>query len=149
MLDEFNEIIDYAIQNEKDAYKLYSYLSKKMNDQAAKKLLADLANEEKNHKIQLENFKQLGIERFKIRKVKDLKLTDHMVTDKVSLEASPQELLLYAIKKENEAYILYRELKESVEDPDSIVAFDELSKFELEHKNKLERLYDDLFNRDN
>jgi len=63
----FEEIIDFAIKREEEAYKSYGEMIKMDKTPGLKKLLAELQEEEKNHKKLLKNISPEKVKSLKIR----------------------------------------------------------------------------------
>ena len=63
---DFKEIIDFAVENEVEAYEFYRDAAVKLNDEHLKEVFGDLAKEELEHKRFLEEFASSGIETIKL-----------------------------------------------------------------------------------
>ena len=59
--EKFNEVIDFAIDGEKDAVKFYQELQQKTKFQAQKEMMKELENMEKGHIVILENIRSKGM----------------------------------------------------------------------------------------
>jgi rubrerythrin len=143
------KLIDFAIDNEIKAFELYSGMSQKVDSPAAKKMLDELAKEEAGHKSQLEAYKGTHLDKFDFQKVQDLKLSDHLVASEPKENSSIQDLFVFAMKKEKEAADLYDGLSQATDDAETKTVFEKLRAFEMGHKNKLERLYDEEYLQEN
>jgi len=145
--ESLNAILIFAIRREHDARELYVMFRDMVKDPGAKTLLEDLANQELGHKNLLENALKGGnIERIGGKKeIKDLHLGDYMVTEDVGPESSPQDVMLFAIKKEQEAYNIYHMLLGNYEGTELEELFSRLVQEELRHKETLEREYEEHF----
>ena len=149
-MTKINEIIEFAIKKEIEAYELYSSIAKSTNNQSVQKLLDELANDELGHKEALEDLSRAeDILNFDIDKVQDLKLSDHLQVTSIDEDSSLQETLVFAMKEEKGAYELYTQMSEAAETEKNATVFQKLAQMELIHKNKLETLYDDMFYADN
>jgi rubrerythrin len=118
-----------------------------VKDPGAKALLEDLANQEVSHRNILETALKGGkIDRIGGKKEpKDLHLSDYMVTEDIGPDSTPQEVILFAIKKEQEAYSIYHMLLGNYEGTELEELFSRLAKEELRHKDVLEREYEEHF----
>ena len=146
-LESMNDVLIFAIRREHDAHELYLMFRDMVKDPGAKALLEDLANQELGHKNLLENAQRGGnIERIGGKKeIKDLHLSDYMVTGDVGPDSSPQDVMLFAIKKEQEAYNIYHMLLGNYEGTELEDLFARLAQEELRHKETLEREYEEHF----
>jgi len=142
-LKSFKEIIEFAIKREEDAIRSYGEMAEKTNMPGLKKLLLDLQSEEKNHKKMLENISQEKLKSYEVKKVPDLKITDHLLEEPMEPEMNFQELLIYAAKKEQRAADLYSELASQAQDEDMKKTFEFMVQQEKSHKLKLEKEYED------
>ena len=144
------EIINFAIEKEVEAYQLYSSTAQRVKDTSAKKLLEELAEEERMHEKSLKDLsKAAELMSVEIKSVPDLKISDHLVESSIDAESDIQEVLIFAMKAEKAAYELYSELVKTATEDVHKSAFTRLAQMELIHKNKLEALYDDMFYSDN
>jgi rubrerythrin len=146
-LESMNDVLTFAIRREHDAYELYLMFRDMVKGPGAKALLEDLANQELGHKNLLENALKGGnIERIGGKKeVKDLHLSEYMVTEDVGPDSSPQDVMLFAIKKEEEAYNIYHMLLGNYEGTEIEELFSKLAQEEQRHKETLEREYEEHF----
>jgi rubrerythrin len=142
-LKRFEEIIHFAIKREEDAIRSYGEMAEKTRMPGLKKLLTDLQSEEKNHKKMLENINQEKLNSYKLKSVPDLKITDHLLEEKMEPDMNFQELLIYAAKKEQKAADLYSEMASQTEDEDLKKMFEFMVQQEKSHKLKLEKEYED------
>jgi rubrerythrin len=145
--ESLNDVLTFAIRREHDARELYLMFRDMVKDPGAKALLEDLANQELGHQKLLENaLKGEEIERIGGKKaVKDLHLSDYMVTEDIGPDSSPQNVMLFAMKKEQEAYSMYHMLLGSYEGTEIEDLFSRLAREELHHKEILEREYEEHF----
>ena len=142
-----NDVLTFAIRREHDARELYLMFRNMVKDPGAKALLEDLANQESGHQKLLENaLKKGNVEHLGGKKeVKDLHLGDYMVTDDIGPDSSPQNVMLFAIKKEQEAHDMYQMLLGNYEETKLEELFSGLARAELHHKEILEREYEEHF----
>ncbi len=77
--------------------------------------------------------------------VKDLHLSDYMVTEDIGPDSTPQNVMMFAMKKEQEAYNMYQMLLGNYEGTEIEDIFSRLSQQELHHKEILEREYEEHF----
>ena len=148
-----NDIIRIAIQREIEAYDLYAQAAAQTDLPVAKDILNELAAQEQGHRNRLERiiegntFERLS--RVQKRKVEDLKITDYLVEVPLRADSDLQDILIVAGKRERASFELYSALARVAEDDDTRKLFDFLAGEELGHKNRVERLYDELVYQDN
>ena len=141
----YNEIIAFAIDKEQEAVELYSDLADRAQSPSGKILFKELADMEKGHKTKLE---KLDIKYFSSQELKqpeDLKIADYLVDVELTPDASYQDIVLFAAKREKAAFELYSDLARIYTTiPDIKKIFDVLAQEEAYHKLKLEREYDEV-----
>ena len=144
------EIIDFAIKKEVEAYELYTSVANNTDNPSVKKLMVEIANDELGHKKALENLSEGKVLlNYDIDQVPDLKVSDHLIAHPIDEKSDIQEVLTFAMKEEKAAYELYQQMSKAATDEKHITIFQKLSQMELIHKNKLESLYDDMFYSEN
>ncbi len=129
------EALRIGIQSEIDAYHYYKDAQKHFNDREAKELLAALANEEKKHRLRLEEeYARLSGKRLLyINLPKKRRLAKPFLP-----EASDLEILSVAIEQEREARDFYEKAAKRTIDPQGRLVFEELIKEEQRHFDLLE-----------
>jgi len=145
------EVLKRAAAKERAAHKLYSDLSGKIDDAAARGLLKDLAAEEKRH---VKMVSDVAGGRKKINEkitgvAADLHITEYLKPAKLSARASFQEVLIYAMKREVQAISAYTAMANAVKSPQIKKMCRFLATQEKAHKLRLERFYDDVIYREN
>ena len=138
----FQEIINFAIEREKEAYKAYGKMIERAETPGLRKLLSELQAEEKGHKRLLQNISKEKIESFKIKEVEDMKITDSLAEEKPSEDMNFQGLLILAAKKEKKAIDLYTSLGKKAKTEELKKLFDFLVQQEKTHKLRLEEEYE-------
>ncbi len=134
-------VIDFAIDEERNACKLYSSAAKKAVNGKLTALLSDMAKMERGHAAKLQAFKEGRIEEIGREKVKDLKIGDYLVDVEIDEESSIQDIMIFAIKSEMKARSLYMKLSDLFNGKDEKALFSKLANEELRHKNHLEEAY--------
>jgi rubrerythrin len=140
-----DEILDYAIKLEQDAVTLYTRLADNAKRPEIKKAFLDFADEERGHEARLKRFKS-GETSLKLPgddKILDLKILDYNVDIKLEPSSSYQDILLFAMRQEKQAFRLYTDLAARTEDPDTKSLFLKLAEEEAKHKLRFEIEYDD------
>ncbi len=141
--ETIDDVLDFAIGNEQDAYNFYIELAGKMEAPAMKAVFEGFANEELGHRKKLEMAKegqfQLGDE----KKVIDLKIADYIVDVGPKGDMSYQDALVLSMKKEKAAFKLYMDLSCMAKDPQMVELFVNIAQEEAKHKLRFEIEYDD------
>lgn len=147
---EFNnltEIIDFAIEKEKEAADFYLSISKQEQFSGKKEMLLEFSAQERNHQKLLESLKagKAGkeLEGYKFKWIKDIKRSDYVVETKYRPGMPYNELLMLAMKREEKALKLYNEMLAKAESADQKKVFKMLCQEEAKHKLSLETIYDD------
>lgn len=140
-----DEILDYAIDKEKEAVAFYNDLSKKESIASLAKTFKELAQEEAKHVKLLTNISknQSAISSYELKKVTDLKVSDYLVEMEYTEGMLMQDILVLAMKREEMAVKLYTNLAMGAVDQESAKLFKLLAQEEAKHKLTFERLYDD------
>jgi len=141
--EKFNEVIDFAIQGEKDAVVFYRELQTKTKFQAQKKMLKEYEDMEKGHVIVLENIRKRGMQKITVKEVKNLNISEYLVDVEPSADMDYQDILIVAMKKEEQAQKLYANMAVNFPGTELETLFLKLAAEEAEHKLQFETLYDE------
>ena len=136
------DVMKFAIEREEEAARTYGRLQKIAKDQAAKKVLADLQQDEKHHKKILQGLTEARVAATASKTVKDLMISDYLVDEPLTPEMNFQDLLVFAAKKEKKAADLYSDLAKKASLKDQKALFEFLAKQEKVHKLRLELEYE-------
>lgn len=147
--DSINDILDFAIAEEQKAVDFYSELAAKAKSEDMKKIFTSFAKEEMNHKARLEKIMAEKQYQYNNEKVLDLKISDYVVSVKVSAEMSYEDALVVAMKKEKAAFKLYMALADKAPNEEMQKVFVSLAMEESKHKLKFEIEYDEYVLREN
>lgn len=143
------EILDFAIEEEMKAGKLYEETAAKLGDNKLTPLLIDMAKMEKGHEAKLRAFKEGKPVNVGSEQVQNLKIGDYLVDVQLTEDSSIQDVLVFSIKAEMKAHELYTNLSKLYSEQNEIDLFVHLANEELKHKNDLEKAYDDLVYKEN
>jgi rubrerythrin len=143
------DILREAIQGEVESYELYTNAASLVQAEHIKELLNELAQEELGHKVSLEQMLadpdqlQWQVQELKAAPVQDYKIGDHLVAQPLASDSTFQDVCIYASKKEQQSYELYRDLagQSTGEVSDLLEA---MAKDELRHKNLVEGWYEEI-----
>lgn len=144
MAESINALIDFAIQREKEAQKMYQTYSNVTNNHSLKKLLVSMVDQEKAHERKLlklkagANLEQL----FPSKQVEDILIADYLVDVKFSADMDYQDFLILVMKKEDKSVQLYGMLSEKTVNVDIKQIFRSLMEEEKKHKSWAQDRYD-------
>jgi rubrerythrin len=145
--DSLDAIVDFAIEKEKEAVAFYTDLAKQEAFSGSKDLFTDFAKEEQKHEKLLQDFKTKGftpaMKAYKLKWIKDIKRSDYVVDLEYRKGMAYNEILMLAMKREENALKLYNDFLKQAETPDSQKLFKMLCQEEAKHKLALETMYDD------
>jgi rubrerythrin len=143
------DILDFAIMGEQEAVDFYTQLAGQAKNAAITKVFLEYAEEEMRHKAKLAGIKENGVFDMTVAKVKDLKIADYLVEVKPSPKMTYEEALIFAMKKEKKAFMLYMKLSDQVENIELKKVFLSLAEEESKHKLSFELEYDNYILKEN
>ncbi len=147
-----DEILNYAIDREKEAVEFYASLADQATRASLKETFARFAKEEEKHVTLLSDIsgnKEI-IDAYEFKKVTDLKISDYMVEVEYEEGMPMPEILKIAMKREEKAVKLYGDMADQTDHEDAKKVFLILVQEESKHKLALESMYDDyLADQDN
>jgi rubrerythrin len=145
--ENLKAIIDFAIEKEKEAAEFYESIAKEESAAGSKNMYKEFALEEKKHQTLLENIDKkgvaLGLADYKFKWITDIKRSDYTVAMEYGKNMAYNEILMIAMKREENALKLYNTLLENTDNPEQKTVFKVLCQEEAKHKLALETLYDD------
>jgi rubrerythrin len=139
--NSIRDILNYAIAEESRAKSLYEKLAGIVKKEDVKAALNKLALDELRHKLRLEGVRDGDII-VEDEEVGSLGIADSIKEAKPHADMSYQELLAFALMKENESYQLYTQMAMLAGDEIIREVFTQLAQEEAQHKLKLEIEYD-------
>ncbi|MEM2142507.1 MAG: ferritin family protein [Candidatus Thorarchaeota archaeon] len=142
----FEKLISLAIQREEEAYSFYTESAARAELKSSSKLLLELASQEKMHKEKLMTALKGGVcDTFgcTAEDIKRLDLSQYLLEIPLMANATPQEVLIVAMKREDASYNFYRVLSELTTQSSHRSVFETLAKEERFHKERLQKIYDD------
>lgn len=142
--ESVDAVLDYAIQEEENAVKLYSELAAKMDNPEVKQALETFAEEERQHKAKLEAVKR-GEEKLlgKMPSAQAMGMADILVKSDDSPDMDYADILVLAMRKEKAAFRMYSALAEEAATEEVAKLFRDLAAEEANHKVRFEIEYDD------
>lgn len=141
-----NRILEIAIQKEIESQHLYTELSQKVTNDAAKDALRQLTQQEQRHQNILEQYRQGELKAGVLSQgqVIDRKIAEHFDQPEVSPDMQLKDLFLLAANREMHSHRLYLALA-SLHPPGEVKRLlEELASQELQHKQKVEFLHSEV-----
>ena len=145
----FKEIVEFAIQHEQSAARLYELMAEKAEGAGLKKFFLELVIVEKGHETRLRQVLEGKMGGFGAAVTADMKITETALNIKLEPTTSYQDALLFAMRAEKAAVELYEGLAAKAEDAILKEIFSTLADEERQHKNHFEKEYDNDILRDN
>lgn len=134
--NSLSDILQFAINEEKEAYQFYTQQARKTVDLELKLIWEQLATDEIKHKAQLSNI--LELEENTQAFFSNLKMIDFEKVEIPQKSFSGEEkIILQAVENENEAYFMYKNLADRVNDEKSKNILLTMANEELKHKMSL------------
>ncbi|MEE4197906.1 MAG: ferritin family protein [Bacteroidales bacterium] len=144
-----DDIFDFAIKSEQEAVDFYNDLAEIAKTEDMRNVFVQFAQEEIGHKARLTKIKAEGAYQAESHQIKDLKISDYMVSVKPAADMTYSEALVLAMKKEKAAYKLYLELSKRAVNDEMKDVFLSLAEEESKHKLRFEIEYDEFVLREN
>jgi len=139
--EEYKKILLMAIDNELEAYEFYHSAAAKSVDAGLKEIFAELADEEMKHKKLIESFVSDFSTKMNFHNSTDYKVSESVELPKLTTTMSFADGIALAMKKEEEAMVMYTNFAEASANTDQKNTFLQLAKMEQGHKIRLENLY--------
>lgn len=145
--ENLEEIIDFAIEKEKEAAAFYLDISGQERFADKKEMLKEFSAQERKHQALLEDLKagKIGeqLKGYKFKWITDIKRSDYV--DEVSYHPGMdyKDLMMLAMKREERALKLYNEMLANAQTDAQKKVFKVLCQEEAKHKLSLETIYDD------
>ncbi|NWF94842.1 MAG: ferritin family protein [Candidatus Thorarchaeota archaeon] len=146
--ESFEKLISLAIEREEEAYEFYTEAAKKAELTSSAKLLKELAKQEVKHKEKLmKALKGDVCDTFgcTMEELERRDLNKYLLDIPLAPSATPQELLIIAMKREEASFNFYKSLSELTGNASHRGVFETLAKEENQHKDRLQELYDKHF----
>ncbi len=141
-LNTLSEIIQFAIDKEKNAQAFYRSAAGLSQYPGISHVFAELADEEQKHEKMLEGMGQAAGLPEARGKVPDLKISDYLVELKFFPNMKYQEVMILAMKNEEKSMKFYSAWSEKATEADHKKLFAHLAEEEAKHKYRLESIYD-------
>ena len=135
------EILDYAIEREKEAHALYTELADRVTRPGMREVLLEFAEVEEGHRRQLERVRSGELPELSSEMVQSLKIADHLDMPEPTAHMTYREALLFAVKAESASYALYNRLADLTDNEALVDVFRSLAREEASHKLQFEKEY--------
>lgn len=145
-MNTINEILDFAIENEEEAYSFYMRMAERSDDKVMKEVFLELASEEKAHKEKLIMVKENGYFEENEKITDTLYMEESLAYEDLNpaLTLSYRQALTIAIHKEQSAYRLYKMLANISSSTYAKSIFNSLAEEEAKHRNRFQQEYDNF-----
>jgi rubrerythrin len=139
------EVLDFAIDKEKEAVDFYLSLAKEAASDSLKETFERFSKEEEKHVSLLSDMSgnKEKIDSYEFKTITDLKISDYMIETEYKEGMPMSEILKLAMKREEKAVMLYTALGNQTDDEGAKKVFMILVQEESKHKLSLESMYDD------
>lgn len=150
-VNNFKDIIAAAVNEEKKAADFYQRALESVLVPGAKEMLRQLIQEELSHAVLLENVQQEDKYQPLINRPLplDFSYEKYLNSEIITVNSTPQDILLAAIKNEANAAGLYAQKAAQFQGTELEPLFMELMQMEQSHQRQLEDLYETHFMQDN
>jgi rubrerythrin len=142
-ISPIEEIINFAIDKEREAIAFYENLASKAEDPVIKDAILSMADEERKHEKLLMNLTPKKLQFVRDTSQPDMKLSNYLVEVPFTKNSTYQELLVVAMKREEKSHALYSDLEQRASDDATRKLFTLLKGEELKHKTRLEKEYEE------
>ncbi len=142
-LNTVDEILDFAIEKEQEAFDFYKLWSGKVENKAIGDVFKELADNEKAHKAFLSDVKSGKKIPPQPKEITNLSISDYLVEIEPSPDMDYQSALMVAMQREKSANQLYTNLAATVKVEEIKNMLLTLAAEEAKHKLRLESIYDE------
>ncbi|WP_055077902.1 ferritin family protein [Lagierella massiliensis] len=139
--EDFKKVIEFAIGEEEKSYDFYMKAADKIEDKLLHKTFVDLANEELEHKKFLEAYRDNEGESMSLSEPVDYEIAETLDAPELSVDMSFPDAIALAIKREEDAMLMYGALRDSAHEQEKKEVFTNLKNMEKLHKTRLEEMY--------
>jgi len=144
-----SQILNRAIGKEEQAKTLYEMYADLVDNRQAKMLLQELAKEELGHKLALEKIDPEAPGTFEATEISSGEFGEFFDRPQIAKDSPMQDILRFAIAEEVDAFSFYNSLTKYTKDDTLVSLLNRLAGEEKKHKQRLERIYDDMFQPEN
>lgn len=140
------DVLEKAIEKEIESQQLYQDLSQKMTNQMAREAFLKLMGEEEGHEQLLQQYLrgELGEGGLEKGQVLDYKIAEYLEQPEITPDMELKEVFLLAANREKASHEFYLSLAEAHPGGGVRSLLEQLADQELEHKQKVEFLYNEV-----
>ena len=139
----FEDVLDFAILQEKAAQQFYAKLSDEVTDPNMRFFYKALVQEEASHEKKLREMKHLAYDLLEPN-IEMLRESGYLDAMPISPDITLKEAVRQAIRKEKSAQVLYRTLGQMCESRELAELFDQLAAEEKSHADYFRAKYRDI-----
>ena|ERR1039457_1043742 len=136
------DVIKFAMEREDTAYKLYTRAAELSSGPAARKMFEELAAEEATHKDVFSKIDTEMSDDQKLCKIPETSIANYLTDVTFRPDMSYQDILVYALKTEDNAYQLYKTAAGMTDDVKLQKVLMTLAEVELGHRRTIEAIYE-------
>ena len=140
----FEDIISFAIEKEKEAAEFYRDMGKRARKAHAKLMFNELSAEEVKHREFLEGVAEGNVPDLPLKEIADLRISDYLVDISFKPDMEYQDILIMAMKREENAHKLYEDMVTKAQSPELQKVLKFMAQEEAKHKLRLETEYDEV-----
>lgn len=143
-MNDFQEIMEFAIRSEVEAQEYYQHVAERTNNEMVKKLFFEFAEEEIKHEKLLSGLLANNELTLNFKKTQDYKLSETIPDPDMTGKVSMADIFAVAMKREERAMNMYLNLAKDSPSEQAKQLFLSLAEMERGHKVKLEQAYTDV-----
>lgn len=137
------QVIQFAIEREDTAYKLYKRAAELSSTIPARKIFEALAEEEATHKEVFSKIDADKVEHHKLCTIPEKTIATYLADVEFSPDLSYNQILQFALKTEENAYQLYKAAAGMTDDERLQKVLMTFADVELGHRRRLEEIYEE------
>lgn len=141
---DIKAVLQEAIGREEDSFRFYSEAAHRVADETVRETFEELAQEELGHKAFLQSCVRDPDLTRRIRVPADYRVAEATEGVELSVDMKPADAIALAMKREQHAAELYRDLAEHASDPELRRTLEDIAQMEIGHKTRLEAMYMDV-----
>jgi len=143
-LNEYQNIIDFAMKNEIAAEAFYIEIAEKVSKPRLKEMFTAFSKEEKKHQDILNNLSESKNAGSYFTEDRDYGVSETVEKPEISDNMTLSDAYAIAMKNEENAMKLYQNLAQDCKSPEIRKVLEDLATMERDHKFKMETSYTDV-----
>ncbi len=137
-----DDVIKFAVEREDTAYKLYKRAAELSTSISSKKMFEELAQEEATHKDVFVKIDEDKADNHKLCTLPESSIAKYLADIPFRADLTYSEILVFALKTEENAYQLYKAAAGMTDDPKLQKVLMNFADVELGHRRKVEAIYE-------